>query len=213
MHRLTQLRKQYVDASLKIAALTESQEARKDEANTVRRELEAAALANDTDKTRELMDDLAAINKTFLKVQEERNAAAVEMDYAYENIEAYYNAAYNGGPAKVDWSVELRHKERCLYSQWYQRSKDGDVCVTHTELCKAEIDVMQKTAFRGYRIGLHVSIGGYRLHVKEAVYRDICWDDIDGQRIIAEIVPLLEVGEAAKEAQDFIKSLPVLAER
>jgi len=204
---LPKLRKQYTDTALKIEALTRANDARKEEAKSVRRELEAAALSNDAAQVEVLMENLGAMEAAYRTIKMELREANAHFAELNKEIATYYKRAVDGGP-KVDWSVRLGFKDDALYDGWDRRRKPGNLVILDVELCESEIFQLREM-MPHHNIKLKEHQGAYRLQVEGSVYRNSCWSDRDGRWIVQQIAGLLEASELANRVEQFLEKLEV----
>jgi hypothetical protein len=209
MHVLTELREEYVAACLRDDALKSARQTRKDNAKTTKGELESAALSNDTERVKELMDDLRAMESAYQEIAAEIEGTANYIKELEGVIASFYFNAKEGGP-KVDWTASLEFAEDAIYSGWDRRSKPGYRVFIDAELCEAEMTLLRK--IKGHTWRLNKCDDRYHLGVTYPAYRNTWWSDLDGRKIMDIIAPFLTGGPLLQQAREFMDAMSVLKE-
>lgn len=206
-HPLPNLREMYQQTEARMNALQQANDARRAEAQEVRAEMEAEALAGNTDAMRARMDDLEALNQAYESNRIAQSKLQDELQHIGEEIKRFYADAAQSD-ATVDWSCRLEEQEKALRSDWGGPSyRTGHVCLIDVELCAPELCAL--VDLLGTR---QVMQERDRLRVRYNEYRNMCWADMDGARIVKALAPILDKGRCPTiEMTEFVEKLAVLA--
>jgi hypothetical protein len=207
VHPLTQLRSAYQQTEARIDALHQANEARREQAQEVRAEMEAEALVGNTEAMRARMDDLAAINQAFESNRIAQAKLQDERAHMGDQIKGFYRDCVDGH-AEVDWTCRLDKRDKVLRSDWGGPTyHDGRVCLIDVELCEPELCALREVL--GTR---RVYQEGDRLRVMYSQYRNLCWGDADGGQIIKSLALILDKRRSPViEMTQFVERLAVLA--
>jgi hypothetical protein len=207
IHPLTKLRNLYEQTQARIDALKQANAARREQAQDVRMEMEAEALLGDTDAMRARMDDLTAVNQAYESNRVAQAKLQEELAHVATEIRHFYTDCVDGH-AQVDWSCRLERRDKALRSDWGGPTyRDGKVCLIDVELCKPELCALVEIL--GTR---NIVQESDRLRVKYSEYRNMCWADADGERIVKTLAAILDKGRSPSvELAQFVERLAVLA--
>ena len=205
-HPLAELRAKYGDTDTRIRALQDANAARREQAQQIRNDMEAAALANNIEEMRARMEDLQVLDSAFRGNLTMQGALQVELhEMANEIVQIYQRA--KDGIAPVDWAVTVDWRQRALCSQWGGSTyRDGKVCLIDVELCAPELGALSAM------LRCRVTQEGNRLRVMENEYQGVCWRDLCGDRIVRHIAPLLDKSRSPLlQVAERVEALAVLA--
>ncbi len=204
-HELRVLRERYVSLSLRTTALSKAMKARREMAQRLVTELEAAALAGLDEKVRTLMEDLQALDNAYRESEKAFKEIWEEEEKVWEKIWAFYDRAYEVDEVKVDWNLVL--KEGNLYNGWTRANSKGQIAlIKGAELSRPEMEYLRKRVFPDYA----VYIQGERLRVIKPIYRDTVWADVKGEEIVQALLPILSSSQKVESVRDFMRGLRVL---
>jgi hypothetical protein len=218
MSELPRLREEYRRASLKLNALMQAQSARKEEAKEIRNELESAALADDISAIEAAMDGLRALDEAFQANNAAQTETKTERDRIEEEIFGVYDRAAKGEGEPVDWKARLVFVQGGLYDGWAQHFDDGHWLITETELVLPELSAISKLIWsddHNHLQSLQQNTSSrmpdvYRIRAQYPAYRETCWTDYSGQRLLDFIRPFMAKDDLAINVSEFLASLSVL---
>ena len=204
-HELRVLRERYVSLSLRTTALSKAMKARREMAQRLAIELEAAALAGLDEKVRTLMEDLQALDNAYRESERAFEELLDEEKKVWEEIWAFYDRAYEVDEVKVDWNLVL--EEGYLYNGWTQANSKGQIAlIKGAELSRPEMEYLRKKVFPAYVVHMQ----GERLRVIKPIYRDTVWADVEGEEIVQALLPILPSSQRVESVRDFMRGLRVL---
>jgi hypothetical protein len=218
MSELPRLREEYRKAFLKLDALTQAQSARKEEAKEIRSELESAALADDMPAIEAAMDGPRALDEAYRTNNAAQTETHAERGRIEEEIFGVYFKAAEGKGEPVDWKARLVFVQGGLYDGWMQHFGDGHWLITETELVLPELSAMDKLIWSDSRNRIqHLQQStavqvpdAYRIRAQYPAYRETCWTDYSGQKLLDFIRPFLAKNDLAVNVNEFLADLSVL---
>lgn len=218
---MEELRKRYEDAGIQVEALGRAKDARKEEALQVKAELETAALAGDSEKCAQLMEDLGVIESRWAQILGEEGAAKLAVKETDAAIRRYYEAAAEGGEP-VDWTPTLISGERVIYSGWGRSWSAGEFLACDKVLSQADVSAMRylivmckgwnNTSVRVSFVEWMGQGGVQRLRVRAMypAYRGDCWTDFDGENLLGMLRPIFPPNTLSVQVADYVSGLGVL---
>ncbi len=214
MKALTELRDGYTEANLKHEAFKRAHEAAKDELAAAAKGMMGLAQRG-TMASAEDQEALAAMKLSLDRIEGDMQKMRDVADTYAWCIKNYYALANEGGPP-VDWVIHSI--EQPIWCGWTGHRIPGSWAVVDRELCRPELTIIGQMVRGKYGTAemetltmpegmdfVHV----YRIVVKYPAYRDMCWSDVDGQRILRALIPLTQARPAVDEVTAFLSSLNI----
>lgn len=186
MQSLSELRNAYINLSFQHSTIAHAMETDKTEAKLLASQIKEGYLSDYP--VAHLEDDLFSIENRFKSRKAELHKLDARLNKVSDSIADYYRLVENG-KWELDWSVRL--ETGSVWSGWDQRYKQGSLLIVDTELCSAELSILAEIA-NVRDIKLVKWENQYKLLAQYPAYRDTCWTDFDGMKLMDRLSSLFK---------------------